>query len=296
MTEPNDVQSSLDRMKIHMEMRGLQPNTVSTFARCVRCFFTHTDKTPADVTSSDVESFLLDLVRKGRSPRTRNVNLATVRCLLGATTGSNATASIPRAKVPRRCPEILSGSEVALLLAATDSPKYRAIFMLAYGAGLRVSEITALQVADIDSKRILIHVREGKTGPRHVMLSPRVLEALRAYWKTARPKGPELFPGGRSQRQGTQLTRESIHKVLGKVARKAGIRKRVYPHMLRHYAESPVMPSCPPLHAGIVRISGSLTCATRHNQRLCRKARSLSSGRKRAGRTTNASTASETPA
>jgi integrase len=187
MTEPNDVQSSLDRMKIHMELRGLRPNTVSTFTRCARRFLAHTDKAPAEVTSTDVESFLLDLVRKGRSPRTRNVNLAAVRCLLGATTGGNATAGIPRAKVPRRSPEILSGSEVALLLAATDSPKYRAIFMLAYGAGLRVSEITALQVADIDSKRMLIHVREGKTGPRHVMLSPRVLEALRAYWKDRAP-------------------------------------------------------------------------------------------------------------
>jgi integrase len=257
MTEPNDVQSSLDRMKIHMKLRGLRPNTVSTFARCARRFLAHTDKAPADVTSTDVESFLLDLGRKGRSPRTRNVNLAAVRCLLGATTGSNATAGIPRAKVPRRSPEILSGSEVALLLAATDSPKYRAIFMLAYGAGLRVSEITALQVADIDSKRMLIHVREGKTGPRHVMLSPRVLEALRAYWKAARPKGPSLFPG-RSRSANPGLSREAVNRVLLGVARKAGIRKRVYPHMLRHYAESPVMPSCRPSHAGIAGISRGL--------------------------------------
>ena len=90
---------------------------------------------------------------------------------------------------------------------------------------------------------MLIHVREGKTGPRDVMLSPRVLEALRTYWRAARPAGPGLFPGGRSQRPGTQLTRESIHKVIVKVARQAGIQKRVYPHMLRHYAECPVMPS-----------------------------------------------------
>jgi site-specific recombinase XerD len=127
----------------------------------------------------------------------------------------------------------VGSSEVALLLAATDSPKYRAIFMLAYGAGLRVSEITALQVADIDSQRMLIHVREGKTGPRHVMLSPRVLEALRAYWKTARPKGPSLFPG-RSRSANPSLSREAVNRVLLKVARKAGIHKRVYPHMLRH--------------------------------------------------------------
>jgi hypothetical protein len=119
MSDSIDVQKSVDRMKIHMELRGLRPNTVSTFARCARRFLAHTDKAPAEVTSTDVEGFLLDLVRKGRSPRTRNVNLAAVRCLLGATTGGNATAGIPRAKVPRRSPEILSGSEVALLLSAT---------------------------------------------------------------------------------------------------------------------------------------------------------------------------------
>ena len=73
-----------------------------------------------------------------------------------------------------------------------------------------------------------------KAGPRHVMLSPRVLAALRAYWKDARPQGPELFPGGRGQRPGTRLSRKSINRVLAKVARKAGIKKRVHLHGLRH--------------------------------------------------------------
>jgi integrase/recombinase XerD len=237
MSKPSDVEKSIERMKVYMELRGLRPNTVSTFTYAARRFLVHVDKSTTGVTTQDVEGFLLDLARKGRAPRTRNVNLSAVRCLLAATIGDKGriiTASIPNAKRPRLCPEILSGSEIARLLAATDSPKYRAIFMLAYGAGLRVGEITALQVTDIDSKRMLLHVREGKTGPRHVMLSPLVLEALRAHWKAARPVGPELFPGGRSQRPGTQLTRESIHRVLIKVARTAGIHKRVHPHLLRH--------------------------------------------------------------
>ena len=237
MSEPNDVEKSVQRMTIYMQLRGLRPSTVYTFGHCARRFLVHVGKPPSAVSTQDVEGFLLELHRKGRSPRTRNVNLAAVRCLLAATLGDQSriiTASIPSAKYPRRCPEILSGSELTRLLAATESPKYRAIFMLAYGAGLRVGEITALQVSDIDSERMLLHVREGKTGPRHVMLSPRVLAALRAYWKAARPQGPELFPGGRSQRPGTQLTRESIHRVLVKVARTAGIHKRVHPHLLRH--------------------------------------------------------------
>jgi len=237
MSEIKDVQSSIERMRKYMELRGLRPNTVSTFSRCARGFLTHVGKVPAESTTEDVEGFLLDLARRGRSPLTRNVNLAAIRCLLASALGDKSravTVGIPNAKRPRRCPEILSGSEVARLLDATESPKYRAIFMLAYGAGLRVSEITSLRACDIDSERMLIHVPEGKTGPRHVMLSPRVLAALRIYWKDARPKGPELFPGGRRQNPGTRLTRESINKVLAQVGRKAGIKKRVHPHMLRH--------------------------------------------------------------
>jgi len=237
MSDASDAEKSLDRMKIFMELRGLQPNTVYTFALCARRLLTHAGKAPADIKAADVESFLLDLTRKGRSPQTRNVNLSAVRCLLFATLGDDSrvvTAGIPNARVRRRSPEILSGTEVERLLAATDSPKYYAIFTLAYGAGLRVGEITALQAEDIDSQRMLIHVREGKTGPRDVMLSPRVLVALRTHWKAAGLTGPELFPGGRSPHPGTQLTRESIHKVLAKVARKAGIAKPVHPHTLRH--------------------------------------------------------------
>lgn len=83
------------------------------------------------------------------------------------------------------------------------------------------SQRPALRVCDIDSKRMPIHVPEGKTGHRHVLLSPRVLAALRIYWKAARPKGPELFPGGRAQRPGTRLSRKSLNKVLAKVGRKA---------------------------------------------------------------------------
>jgi integrase len=177
MSDADDAQKSLDQMKIFMELRGLQPNTVYTFALCARRFLAHAGKTPTAIKAVDVESFLLDLTRKGRSPQTRNVNLSAVRCLLFATLGDDSrvvTAGIPNARVRRRSPEILSGTEVERLLAATDSPKYYAIFILAYGAGLRVGEITALLATDIDSKRMLIHVREGKTGPRDVMLSYRL--------------------------------------------------------------------------------------------------------------------------
>jgi site-specific recombinase XerD len=137
-SDKNDAQKSLDQMKTFMGLRGLQPNTVYTFALCARRFLAHAGKSPADIKAADVESFLLDLTRKGRSPQTRNVNLSAVRCLLFATLGSDSrviTAGIPNARVRRRSPEILSGTEVERLLAVTDSPKYQAVFMLAYGGG-----------------------------------------------------------------------------------------------------------------------------------------------------------------
>jgi site-specific recombinase XerD len=123
MSDTSNVQKSVDRVKIYMELRGLRPNTVYTFDRCARRFLTCAGKLPGDITAADVEGFLLDFVRKGRSPRTRNVNLAAMRCLLSATPGNESgaiTAGIPNAKAPHRSPEILSGSEVGRLLAATD--------------------------------------------------------------------------------------------------------------------------------------------------------------------------------
>jgi integrase/recombinase XerD len=151
--------------------------------------------------------------------------------MLRATTPVDVTATIPHAKKPRRLVTVMLGSEVELLLAHTRSPKYRAIFMLAYGAGLRIGEIRHLRVDDIDSKRGLIHVRDGKTGERYVPLGKRLLDELRAYYRAYRPRGPELFPG---RGRGTVLTRAAISLVLQAVVKKAGIDKRITPHTFRH--------------------------------------------------------------
>lgn len=234
MIRPSDIERCLQRMRRWMALRALAPNSVATYVRCARQFLAHVDRPLAAVTRRDIEGYLHTLVAKARSPRTRNVQLGAIRCLLLATGRRDRTAAIPRAKVPRVVPEILSGTEVTQLLAATTSLKYRVIFMLAYGAGLRVGEITTLETSDIDSQRMLIRVRDGKTGQRYVMLSPRVLTALRQYWKAYRPPSTELFPGYATPRAGTQLTRESIDRVLRKAAHAAGIRKHVSPHTLRH--------------------------------------------------------------
>ena len=130
-------------------------------------------------------------------------------------------------------PTVLSTSEVSALLAAVGRLKHRAMVMLACGAGLRVSEVCRLETRDIDAKRMLLHIRDGKGGrDRYVMLSTVLLRTLRAYAKESRIRGSHLFPSPAESRD--VLTRVALHKVVKSAARRAGIAKRVTPHTLRH--------------------------------------------------------------
>jgi len=138
---------------------------------------------------------------------------------------------IPLVPQPRKLPVILSPEEVARLLEAARTPKYKAALAVAYGAGLRISEIVSLKVSDIDSKRMLIRVELGKgRKDRYAMLSPHLLELLRNWWPVLRPKG-YLFPG---QDRINPLTTRHLHRICVEAARAAGITKRVSPHSLRH--------------------------------------------------------------
>jgi site-specific recombinase XerD len=145
----------------------------------------------------------------------------------------DVVASLPWPKVPIRLPDVPSADEVVRLLAAAPLPRHRLVWMVAYGAGLRVSEACALQVGDIDSRRGVIVVRGGKGGKDRLTLLPRrLLEELRAYWRETRPPGPWLFPGGRP---GRPLTPRSAQRELVLAARRAGIhRRRLGCHLLRH--------------------------------------------------------------
>jgi len=138
---------------------------------------------------------------------------------------------------PRRIPTVLSVDEMTLLLQAASAPKYKAAFATAYGAGLRVSEVVALKVGDIDSKRMLLRVERGKGGKdRHAMLSPPLLELLRAWWRQGRRRnlllpGGWLFPG---RNPVEPLSARQLCRVVCAAAQAAGINKRVSPHTLRH--------------------------------------------------------------
>lgn len=143
--------------------------------------------------------------------------------------------SIPYPKYPsRRIPKVISPEEVAQLIDAASNVQARAILMLLYSTGVRRSELVRLRVEDIDSKRMVVHIRQGKGGKdRDVSLCPKLLETLREYWKLKKPK-TWLFPAGIARHKGDHLSAKEVWHVCSEAARHAGLNKRVTPHMLRH--------------------------------------------------------------
>lgn len=223
-----------DKMREDRELRGFRPNTIETYLRCMQTFAKHFGRSPATMGAAEIRQFLLYLIRERKvHPATSNVYAGAIKFLYRVTLGRpEQVLSVTQRKVPMRVPTILSGTEIERLLGAMTSNKHRALVMLAYGAGLRVSEVAALEIQDIDAKRMVLRIRNAKRGrERYVMLSPVLLQTLRAYWKEARPQGPSLLPGSDPARL---LTRCAIHKAIRVAARRAGIDKRISPHSLRH--------------------------------------------------------------
>jgi site-specific recombinase XerD len=221
-------------MREDLEMRGRSGRTIETYIRCARRFVEHFGRSPMKLGAKEIRAYLLHLIREQKaSPATVNTYAGAIKFLYAVTLKRpHEVMDLPRMKVPMRLPNVLSGTDVERLLAAARGLKQRAMMMLAYGAGLRASEIARLEVGDIDPKRMLLHVRMTKRGrERYVMLSPTLLSALRAYWKDARLPGPRLFPGRDPEKL---MTRVAIHKAIQKAARRARIEKRVSPHTLRH--------------------------------------------------------------
>ena len=144
---------------------------------------------------------------------------------------SEVTERMPFVREPRKLPVVLSPEEVARLLEAAPGLKYRAALSVAYGAGLRATEVVSLKIGDIDSTRMVIRVEQGKgRKDRYVMLSAHLLELLRAWWKAARPQG-WLFPG---QNRVNPLTTRQLNRACHAAAQMAEIDKRVSLHTLRH--------------------------------------------------------------
>ena len=221
-------------MEQELTLRGLSSRTCESYLRYARMFVAHFGRSADELGTEQVRTWLVWLLKvKNRDAATVNVAISALRFLFTTLRRPEVMHGIQGVRKRHRAPDILSGSEVQRLLAASADLKHRAIFMLLYGAGLRVSEVLALTVGDIDSVRMVVHVRNSKNRyDRIVPLSARMLHTLREYWKARRPQGALLFPG----RHGGQrpLTRAAVAKAIRKTARSAGIDKKVHPHLMRH--------------------------------------------------------------
>jgi site-specific recombinase XerD len=219
-----------DKMKADLKLRRYRSATIYSYLGCVKRFAAHHRRSPVEMGESEVREFLLGL--KTGAAR-QKMYVAAFKFPYGVTLDRpEVMARIPYPKVQTKLPDILDSSEVERLLDAVGMIKHRAILMTAYGAGLRISEACSLAKTDIDSLRGLIHVRNGKRGrDRFVMLSQRLLVFLREYWRAERPTGPALFPG---QEIGTSISPQAVRKALRASVARAGIEKRITPHLLRH--------------------------------------------------------------
>lgn len=220
------------RMIEDMTIRNLSPATQRSYLHAVTKFSAYFGRSPDRLSHEDVRTYQVHLAGKGVAWATLNQVVCALRFFYGVTLGDEAAPErIAYARTPKSWPVILSGEEVTRFLEAVSSLKCRVALTTAYSAGLRVSEVVGTRITDIDSDRMVIHVRHGKGDrDRYVMLSGQLLGILRSYWIRARPRC-WLFPG-RDEDHPLQPT--VLHAACRSAARAAGLGKRVTVHTLRH--------------------------------------------------------------
>src|SRR6266571_2668083 len=196
-TSPRPISPLRARMIEDMTVRGFNEHTRSGYVRHVRAFAAFIGQSPGAATAEDLRRFQLHQTQSGMQPPSINSAVSALRFLFSVTLDRPDLARrLTVVRLPRRLPAVLSVEEVTLLLHAAPGPKYKAALATAYGAGLRVSEVVALKVGDVDSERMLLRVERGKgRKDRHAMLSPQLLELLRAWWREGRRRSL-LLPGG----------------------------------------------------------------------------------------------------
>jgi integrase/recombinase XerD len=223
-----------DRMLAELELRGMSAATQKSYLVCCRVFVTYFMRSPEQLGAEHIKEFLLHLKRqRNAGPSCVGVYVAAIRFLYRAVLRNREVVEdLPRPRIPKKLPEVPSREEVETILSSVRSLKYRTILIAAYGAGLRISEARRLRVEDVDSKRMQLHIRGAKQAKdRFVILSPRLLEALRHYWAEAKPRGPYLFP---NNRQKQPVSNDAVRKVLKRALDEVGFKKHLTLHSLRH--------------------------------------------------------------
>jgi integrase/recombinase XerD len=220
------------RMIEDMLVRNFVEKTRNDYIRQVRTFTAFLGRSPDTATPEDLRRYQLHQKQTGVSPPSMNGAVAALRFFFTTTLDRPEMARyLTFVREPRKIPVVLSPEEVARLLEAAPGPKYKAALSAAYGAGLRVSEVVALKVSDVDSQRLLLRIEQGKgRKDRFAMLSPKLLELLRDWYRIARP-AVWLFPGRDPM---LPMTTRQFTRAVHAAANMAEIKKRVTPHILRH--------------------------------------------------------------
>jgi len=222
-----------DQMLVDLQLSGAKPNTQKSYLREVDNLAKYFNRSPAELGEAEIKEYLLSLIKE------RHLSEGTFRFYVAALKFFYRTTlkrewmvekiRHPRAK--RKLPIVLDLSEVQSLLAVTKNLKHKAILMITYSAGLRASETARLKITDIDSKRMMVRITQGKGGKdRYSILSQRTLELLREYWKKYHPQ-EWLFPGAKGY---DHLSTNSIQQLFYKAKKQAGITKPASVHTLRH--------------------------------------------------------------
>ena len=239
MTDSSKSVSPLrQRMIDDMTMRKLQPKTQAGYLRSVKDFTRFFGRSPDRAGPEDLRRFQLHLVEKGVSSTTLNATITALKFFYGVTLDRpSALKKMSPVRKEQKLPQVLSVEEVTRLLTAAGNLKHRAALSVAYGAGLRASEVTHLKIVDIDSERMILRVEQGKgRRDRYAMLSPSLLELLRAWWRQAHAAGKMLpngwlFPG---QNPVNPLSTRQLNRACKLAAAAAQLDKRISMHTLRH--------------------------------------------------------------
>jgi site-specific recombinase XerD len=226
------------RMIDDMRMRKFADKTQSHYIRAVKQFARYLGRSPDTASVEDLRRYQLHLVDQGTSPASLNAAISGLKFFFDITMDrAELMAKMQPVHLPRKLPVVLSPEEVSRLIVATGNLKHQTALSLAYGTGLRASEVVALKVGDIDSQRMTLRVEQGKgSKDRYAMLSPILLERLRVWWRVARAQGKMLdggwlFPGLNPIES---LSTRQLNRAIHAAADEAKIDKRVSMHTLRH--------------------------------------------------------------
>jgi integrase/recombinase XerD len=221
------------RMLEDMQLRNLSQSTIDTYLELVERFARYFKKSPQQLGAENVRAYLLHLIQDKKASSTVIQIRSALRFLYVCTLKQKwFDDEIPHPKKRVTLPGIISVEEVARMLDGTQNLKHWTILATFYGTAVRCKELQQLKVGDIDSQRMVLHVRHGKGSvPRDIALSPALLERLRIYFRRCRPQD-WLFPSGRNP--ASPLNVRSIRHVFRKAAQRAGIKRRVHPHLFRH--------------------------------------------------------------